>query len=91
MPLEPLQPAAVCFDVGWTSMTFNTGHRIRVHVSSGGTPLYEPNHHQDGGWQTVSPPEGGGIAGAPAVPCSSPHRLVRPLLWCGHPLTNGLL
>ena len=34
--LEPGQPASICFDVGWSSITFNAGHRIRICVSSGG-------------------------------------------------------
>ncbi|MCA9083820.1 MAG: CocE/NonD family hydrolase [Planctomycetaceae bacterium] len=33
----------VKFPVGWISQIFNRGHRIRVTVSSTGTPLYEPN------------------------------------------------
>ena len=31
-------------------------------VSSGGAPLYEPNHWQDGSVQTVAVPPRGGIA-----------------------------
>lgn len=31
------------FPVGWISQIFNTGHRIRITVSSTGAPLYEPN------------------------------------------------
>jgi predicted acyl esterase len=34
---------AVNFDVGWTSIAFNKGHRIRVTVASTGAPFYEPN------------------------------------------------
>ena len=30
------EPAEINFDIGWTSMTFNTGHRIRVAISSSG-------------------------------------------------------
>lgn len=38
--------------VGWTSIVFNTGHRIRVTIASTGAPLYEPNN-QTGGPQTM--------------------------------------
>jgi predicted acyl esterase len=38
--------------VGWTSLVFNRGHRIRVTISSTGAPLYEPNN-QTGGPQTL--------------------------------------
>ncbi len=34
---------AVNFDIGWTSLAFNKGHRIRVTVASTGAPFYEPN------------------------------------------------
>lgn len=37
--------------VGWTSIIFNRGHRIRVTIASTGAPLYEPNN-QTGGAQT---------------------------------------
>ena len=30
------EPAEISFDVGWTSMTFNKGHRIRVSIASSG-------------------------------------------------------
>lgn len=33
----------VTFDVGWLSLIFNRGHRIRVTVASTGAPFYEPN------------------------------------------------
>jgi len=38
--------------LGWTSLIFNRGHRIRVTVSSTGVPFYEPNN-QTGVAQTV--------------------------------------
>lgn len=38
--------------VGWTSIIFNKGHRIRVTIASTGAPLYEPNN-QTGGPQTM--------------------------------------
>ena len=43
---ELMTPGAVhrvAFPVGWMSQIFNTGHRIRVTISSTGAPLYEPN------------------------------------------------
>ncbi len=33
----------VTFDVGWLSLIFNRGHRIRVTVASTGAPFFEPN------------------------------------------------
>jgi hypothetical protein len=53
--LTPGKPAKLALDVGWTSIIFNKGHRIRVTVASTGTPLYEPNP-QTGGPQTIKFP-----------------------------------
>ena len=50
--LTPGQPAKLAWHIGWTSIIFNRGHRIRVTIASTGTPLYEPNN-QTGGPQTV--------------------------------------
>lgn len=33
----------VAFDVGWLSLIFNRGHRIRITVASNGASFYEPN------------------------------------------------
>ncbi len=41
--MEPGEVCKVAFPVGWMSQIFNTGHRIRVTISSTGAPLYEPN------------------------------------------------
>lgn len=41
--MEPGKVYAVNFEVGWTSLIFNKGHRIRVTVASTGAPFYEPN------------------------------------------------
>ena len=41
--MEPGNVVQVAFPVGWMSQIFNSGHRIRVTVSSTGAPLYEPN------------------------------------------------
>jgi predicted acyl esterase len=46
------QPVKLHWHIGWTSIIFNTGHRMRVTVASTGFPLYEPNN-QTGGPQTV--------------------------------------
>ncbi len=53
--LKPGEPVKLAFDVGWTSIIFNKGHRIRVTVASTGAPLYEPNP-QTGGPQTIEFP-----------------------------------
>ena len=41
--MEPGTVYPVKFDVGWTSLIFNKGHRIRITVASTGAPFYEPN------------------------------------------------
>ncbi len=50
--LTPGQPAKLAWRIGWTSLIFNKGHRIRVTIASTGAPLYEPNN-QTGGPQTI--------------------------------------
>ncbi len=46
------QPAKLAWHIGWTSIIFNAGHRVRVTIASTGAPLYEPNN-QTGGPQTI--------------------------------------
>lgn len=41
--LKPGEIAKLNWDIGWTSIIFNAGHRIRVTIASTGAPLYEPN------------------------------------------------
>lgn len=41
--LKPGDPTRLHWHVGWTSMLFARGHRIRVTLASSGAPLYEPN------------------------------------------------
>lgn len=41
--MKPGKVYKVAFDVGWLSLIFNRGHRIRVTVASTGAPFYEPN------------------------------------------------
>jgi predicted acyl esterase len=50
--LAPNEPAKLTWHIGFTSIIFNKGHRIRVTIASTGAPLYEPNN-QTGGAQTV--------------------------------------
>lgn len=50
--LTPGEPAKLAWHIGWTSIIFNKGHRIRVTIASTGAPLYEPNN-QTGGPQTI--------------------------------------
>jgi predicted acyl esterase len=78
--LQPGEPAAICFDVGWTSITFNAGHRIRVLVASSGAPLYEPNHWQDGSVQTVAVPEAGGVAVTNSLYHGTTTRIIAPVV-----------
>ncbi len=54
--LTPGEVTKLAFDVGWTSIIFHQGHRIRVTVASTGAPLYEPNP-QTGGPQTIEFPK----------------------------------
>src|SRR5262249_32660327 len=44
--------AKLTWHIGWTSIIFNKGHRVRVTIASTGYPLYEPNS-QTGGPQTI--------------------------------------
>lgn len=55
VPLEPGRITPVAFDVGWMSLVFNRGHRIRVTVASTGAPFYEPNPNT-GEPLTIDPP-----------------------------------
>jgi len=50
--LTPGEPAKLAWHIGWTSIIFNQGHRIRVTIASTGAPFYEPNN-QTGGPQTI--------------------------------------
>lgn len=50
--LTPGEPAKLSWHIGFTSVIFNAGHRIRVTIASTGAPFYEPNN-QTGGPQTV--------------------------------------
>jgi putative CocE/NonD family hydrolase len=54
--LEPGKVVPVTFDVGWMSLIFAKGHRIRVTVASTGAPFYESNPNT-GLPLTVTPPE----------------------------------
>lgn len=42
-PLEPGKIHQVSLDLGYTSIVFNKGHRIRVTIASTGDDWYEPN------------------------------------------------
>ncbi|MGB8170834.1 MAG: CocE/NonD family hydrolase [Chthoniobacteraceae bacterium] len=50
--LTPGEPAKLAWHIGFTSIIFNKGHRIRVTIASTGAPFYEPNN-QTGGAQTI--------------------------------------
>ena len=54
--MTPGQVHKIAFPVGWISQIFNKGHRIRVTVSSTGSPLYEPNP-QNGKPLTIEYPD----------------------------------
>ena len=41
--LVPGEIAKLAWDIGWTSIIFNKGHRIRITIASTGAPYYEPN------------------------------------------------
>ena len=53
--LTPGKVYKVAFDVGWLSMIFNRGHRVRVVVSSTAADFYEPNPNT-GEALTIEPP-----------------------------------
>ncbi len=46
--LGPGEVAKLSWHIGFTSIIFNKGHRIRVTVASTGAPLYEPNNQTGG-------------------------------------------
>jgi hypothetical protein len=68
--LEPGRVYPVNFDIGWTSLAFNKGHRIRVTVASTGAPFYEPNPNT-GEPLTLDPP--GARRGGDESPPPRPH------------------
>jgi predicted acyl esterase len=41
--LVPGEVAKLAWDIGWVSIIFNKGHRIRVTIASTGAPFFEPN------------------------------------------------
>lgn len=46
--LVPGQVTKLAWDIGWTSIIFNQGHRVRVTIASTGAPYYEPNTQTGG-------------------------------------------
>jgi predicted acyl esterase len=54
VPLPADKPVKVSIDVGWLSLVFNRGHRIRVTIASHGADFYEINP-QTGGTFTIEP------------------------------------
>ncbi len=48
--LEPGQPVEVEIELGSTALVFNTGHRIRLTVSSSNSPRFEPNPNTGQPW-----------------------------------------
>ena len=78
--LTPNVPVKLAFDVGWTSIVFNKGHRIRVTIGSTGYPLYEPNP-QTGGPQTIEfPADAKSATNTVHHTRSYPSRLIAPLM-----------
>ena len=41
--LVPGEVAKLAWDIGWTSIIFNKGHRVRITIASTGAPYYEPS------------------------------------------------
>jgi predicted acyl esterase len=46
--LVPGEVTKLAWDIGWTSIIFNKGHRVRVTIASTGAPYYEPNTQTGG-------------------------------------------
>ncbi|WP_395742912.1 CocE/NonD family hydrolase [Prosthecobacter sp.] len=46
--LVPGEITKLAWDIGWTSIIFNKGHRIRITIASTGAPYYEPNPQTGG-------------------------------------------
>ncbi|MGE3776158.1 MAG: CocE/NonD family hydrolase [Pirellulaceae bacterium] len=55
--LEPGKVTPLSWDIGWVSIIFQRGHRIRVTVASTGAPLYEPNPQTGEPLTIESPPQ----------------------------------
>ena len=53
--MKPGEVYKIAFDLGWMSMVFNRGHRIRITVASTGADYYEPNPNT-GEPITIDPP-----------------------------------
>jgi predicted acyl esterase len=78
--LEPGVIVPVTFDVGWTSIIFNRGHRIRVTVAGTGAPFYEPNPNT-GAPTRMEPPTTTRVAhNRLQVGGSHPSRIVAPVV-----------
>jgi predicted acyl esterase len=56
--LVPGEVAKLDWDIGWTSIIFNKGHRVRITIASTGAPYYEPNP-QTGAQLTHFPKDAG--------------------------------
>jgi hypothetical protein len=41
--LVPGQVTKLAWDIGWVSIIFNQGHRVRITIASTGAPYFEPN------------------------------------------------
>lgn len=46
--LVPGEVTKLAWDIGWTSIIFNKGHRVRITIASTGAPFYEPNPQTGG-------------------------------------------
>ncbi len=46
--LVPGQITKLAWDIGWVSIIFNQGHRVRITIASTGAPYYEPNTQAGG-------------------------------------------
>ena len=73
-------PVKLAWHIGWTSLIFNRGHRVRITIASTGAPLYEPNN-QTGGPQTLD----GSRDATPAINTiwhdrEHPSRVIAPLM-----------
>jgi predicted acyl esterase len=52
--LEPGKPYAIKIDLWSTSAIFNTGHRIRLQITSSSSPGYDPNPNTGAGFRATS-------------------------------------
>ncbi len=78
--LTPGEPVLLRWNIGWTSIAFNKGHRIRVTIASTGAPLYEANPQT--GAALTHEPNPPGVAAINTIwhDAAHPSRVIAPVM-----------